>query len=137
MTTTVFGNCGVGFAPAKPDEHDFLIQLMEGVEDIPGAALADGITWNWETFPEYLDALEAMPRVMDIAPRSPRLGPGLRHGRTRSPQRGATAADIEAMADIVKKASRPGPSASRHRARCCIEPSMGNPSLERLPEPRR
>ena len=56
VTTTVFGNCGVGFAPAKPDSHDWLIQLMEGVEDIPGAALAEGIEWNWETFPEYLDA---------------------------------------------------------------------------------
>ena len=67
VTTTVFGNCGVGFAPARPDSHDWLIQLMEGVEDIPGAALSEGIDWNWETFPEYLDALERMPRVMDIA----------------------------------------------------------------------
>ncbi|MED5292661.1 MAG: amidohydrolase family protein, partial [Actinomycetota bacterium] len=71
VTTTVFGNCGVGFAPARPDSHDWLIQLMEGVEDIPGAALAEGIDWNWETFPEYLDALEEMPRVMDIATQVP------------------------------------------------------------------
>jgi N-acyl-D-aspartate/D-glutamate deacylase len=57
VTTTVMGNCGVGFAPAKPDRHDWLIGLMEGVEDIPGTALAEGIDWAWETFPEYLDAL--------------------------------------------------------------------------------
>ena len=57
VTTTVFGNCGVGFAPARPDSHDWLIQLMEGVEDIPGAALSEGIDWNWETFPEYLSLI--------------------------------------------------------------------------------
>jgi N-acyl-D-amino-acid deacylase len=105
VTTTVMGNCGVGFAPAKPDQRDWLIQLMEGVEDIPGAALADGIDWQWETFPEYLDALERMPRVMDIATQVP-------HGSVRAyvmGERGAkneqpTAADIEAMAAIVREA---------------------------------
>ena len=63
VTTAVMGNCGVGFAPAKPDSHDWLIGLMEGVEDIPGAALAEGITWDWETFPEYLNALDKQPRA--------------------------------------------------------------------------
>ena len=58
VTTVIMGNCGVGFAPAKPDEHEWLIELMEGVEDIPGSALAEGITWNWESYPEYLDELE-------------------------------------------------------------------------------
>jgi N-acyl-D-amino-acid deacylase len=58
VTTVVMGNCGVGFAPAAPDRHQWLIGLMEGVEDIPGTALAEGMTWDWETFPEYLDALE-------------------------------------------------------------------------------
>jgi len=58
VTTVVLGNCGVGFAPVHPDKHTFLIELMEGVEDIPGAALSEGIKWDWETFPEYLDALE-------------------------------------------------------------------------------
>ncbi|MEY4605566.1 MAG: hypothetical protein RLY45_326, partial [Actinomycetota bacterium] len=67
VTTVVMGNCGVGFAPAAPDRHDWLIQLMEGVEDIPGSALAEGIAWGWETFPEYLDVLAAMPRALDIA----------------------------------------------------------------------
>ena len=59
VTTVVMGNCGVGFAPARPDRHDWLIQLMEGVEDIPGTALAEGMSWNWETLPEYLDELDA------------------------------------------------------------------------------
>src|SRR5215212_6836711 len=58
VTSVAMGNCGVGFAPAKPDRHDWLIGLLEGVEDIPGTALAEGLTWQWESFPEYLDALE-------------------------------------------------------------------------------
>ncbi|MFZ9483284.1 MAG: amidohydrolase family protein, partial [Ilumatobacteraceae bacterium] len=62
VTSVIMGNCGVGFAPAKPDEHAWLIQLMEGVEDIPGSALTEGITWGWESFPEYLDAIEHLPR---------------------------------------------------------------------------
>ena len=64
VTTVVMGNCGVGFAPAAPDRHDWLIELMEGVEDIPGSAMAEGITWEWESFAEYLDAIAARPHVM-------------------------------------------------------------------------
>ncbi|HWE99740.1 MAG TPA: amidohydrolase family protein [Caulobacteraceae bacterium] len=71
VTTAVMGNCGVGFAPVRPDQHDFLIQLMEGVEDIPGSALAEGIDWKWERFPEYLDALETMPRAIDVGAQVP------------------------------------------------------------------
>jgi N-acyl-D-aspartate/D-glutamate deacylase len=71
VTTTVMGNCGVGFAPVRPRQHAWLINLMEGVEDIPGAALAEGVRWNWESFPEYLDALDAMPRVLDVAAQTP------------------------------------------------------------------
>ncbi len=71
VTTVVMGNCGVGFAPVRPHDKQFLIELMEGVEDIPGSALAEGIKWQWETFPEYLDALEQMPRVIDIATQVP------------------------------------------------------------------
>jgi N-acyl-D-aspartate/D-glutamate deacylase len=67
VTTIVMGNCGVGFAPVRPSERDWLIQLMEGVEDIPGSALAEGMSWNWESFPEYLDEVARMPRVMDVA----------------------------------------------------------------------
>src|ERR1700759_3520420 len=61
VTTVLMGNCGVGFAPAPPDRHDFLISLMEGVEDIPGTALSEGLPWNWESIPEYLDAVDSRP----------------------------------------------------------------------------
>lgn len=67
VTTVVVGNCGVGFAPARATERDWLIQLMEGVEDIPGSALIEGMSWGWESFPEYLDEVERMPRVLDVA----------------------------------------------------------------------
>ncbi len=67
VTTVVMGNCGVGFAPVRPDQHDFLIQLMEGVEDIPGAALSEGMSWDWESFPDYLDALDRREFVADVA----------------------------------------------------------------------
>ena len=61
VTTVVMGNCGVGFAPARPDRREWLIGLMEGVEDIPGTALSEGLRWEWETFPEYLDSVERQP----------------------------------------------------------------------------
>jgi N-acyl-D-aspartate/D-glutamate deacylase len=71
VTTAIMGNCGVGFAPVRPGQETFLIELMEGVEDIPGSALAEGIDWKWESFPEYLDALEAKPRAIDIGTHVP------------------------------------------------------------------
>ncbi len=71
VTTAVFGNCGVGFAPVKRGTEDFLINLMEGVEDIPGSVLAEGIDFTWESFPQYLDALDAMPRTIDIGAQIP------------------------------------------------------------------
>jgi len=109
VTTLVMGNCGVGFAPAKPDEHDWLIGLMEGVEDIPGTALAEGITWEWETFPEYLDALERKSWTTD-------LGTQIAHGPVRAyvmGERGArnepaTPADIAEMAALVREAIEAG-----------------------------
>ncbi|MEP2736208.1 MAG: D-aminoacylase [Erythrobacter sp.] len=109
VTTVVMGNCGVGFAPAKPDRHEWLISLMEGVEDIPGTALAEGITWEWETFPEYLDALEKMPRAVDVGTHVP-------HGAVRAyvlgdrEQPGAvpTAEDIAEMSAIVEEGVRAG-----------------------------
>ena len=70
-TTIVMGNCGVGFAPRRPGGEQFLIELMEGVEDIPGSALVEGIDWQWESFPEYLDAVDSMPRVLDVAAQVP------------------------------------------------------------------
>ncbi len=109
VTTVVMGNCGVGFAPAKKDKHDWLIGLMEGVEDIPGTALAEGMKWDWETFPEYLDALERRPRTIDIGTQVP-------HGALRAfvmGQRGAdneepTEADIAEMARLVEEGLRAG-----------------------------
>ena len=77
VTTLVMGNCGVGFAPADPTRHQWLIELMEGVEDIPGSALAEGIDWSWESFPEYLDAVERMRRAIDVAAQVP-------HGAVRA-----------------------------------------------------
>jgi N-acyl-D-aspartate/D-glutamate deacylase len=71
VTTTVFGNCSVGFAPVRPGTEDYLINLMEGVEDIPGSVLAEGVAFGWESFPEYLDALAARPRVLDVGTQVP------------------------------------------------------------------
>ena len=109
VTTVVMGNCGVGFAPAKPDKHDWLIGLMEGVEDIPGTALAEGMTWDWETFPEYMDALEKLPRTVDVGTHVP-------HGAVRAyvmGERGAaneqpTETDITEMSAIVEEGLRAG-----------------------------
>lgn len=109
VTTVVMGNCGVGFAPARPDRHDWLIGLMEGVEDIPGTALAEGMTWDWESFPEYLDALERLPRTVDVGTHVP-------HGAVRAyvlgdrerPGAIPTEDDIAAMADIVEEGIRAG-----------------------------
>ncbi len=69
VTTAVMGNCGVGFAPVRRQDHDRLIELMEGVEDIPGVALHEGLTWDWESFPDYLDALDRHDRDIDICAR--------------------------------------------------------------------
>jgi len=71
VTTVAMGNCGVGFAPAKPDKHAWLINLLEGIEDIPGTALAEGLKWDWETFPDYLDAIERNSYTMDVAAHMP------------------------------------------------------------------
>jgi N-acyl-D-aspartate/D-glutamate deacylase len=109
VTTVVMGNCGVGFAPVRPGSEDWLIQLMEGVEDIPGTALAEGITWGWETFPEYLNAVERAPKALDVGTQVP-------HGAVRAyvmGERGAhnepaTAEDIEAMADLVRQGVEAG-----------------------------
>ena len=109
VTTVVMGNCGVGFAPARPDKHQWLIGLMEGVEDIPGTALAEGMTWNWETFPEYLDELERLPRTIDVGAHVP-------HGAVRAyvmDERGArndtpTEDEIARMSAIVEDGLRAG-----------------------------
>ncbi|MDQ0464347.1 N-acyl-D-aspartate/D-glutamate deacylase [Caulobacter ginsengisoli] len=109
VTTAVMGNCGVGFAPVKRDRHDWLIELMEGVEDIPGSALAEGISWDWETFPEYLDSLDAQPRVLDVATQVPHSAVrayvmGDRGARNED----ATPEDIAAMSAIVAEGMAAG-----------------------------
>ena len=110
VTTVVMGNCGVGFAPVKPGDENFLIQLMEGVEDIPGTALHEGIDWEWETFPEFLDAIEKKEFVMD-------LGFMIGHGPVRSYVMGydrcqnqvdASKDEINQMSEIVEKAINAG-----------------------------
>jgi N-acyl-D-amino-acid deacylase len=109
VTTLVLGNCGVGFAPVQPEKRSWLIGLMEGVEDIPGTALHDGIRWAWETFPEYLDALDATPTALDVAALAP-------HGAIRAyvmGERGAknepaSPEDIERIAAIVQEAVEAG-----------------------------
>ena len=101
VTSAVIGNCGVGFAPAHPDKHDWLISLMEGVEDIPGAALTEGLRWNWESFGEYLDALEGQPRTIDIASYVP-------HAPVRAyvmGQRGADPDEIPTDAELADMAA--------------------------------
>jgi len=109
VTTVVMGNCGVGFAPARPDKHEWLIGLMEGVEDIPGTALAEGINWEWESFPEYLDTLEKLPRTVDVGTHVP-------HGAVRAyvlgdrerPGAVPTEQDIADMSAIVEEGVRAG-----------------------------
>lgn len=103
VTTIVMGNCGVGFAPAAPDKHDFLIEVMDGVEDIPGTALHEGIEWNWESFSEYLDELDRHQWTMDVATQVP-------HAAVRAYVMGdrgarnelATEDDLEKMSAIVR-----------------------------------
>ncbi|MEI8126804.1 MAG: amidohydrolase family protein [Actinomycetota bacterium] len=107
VTTVVMGNCGVGFAPARRDGHDFLIELMESVEDIPETALHEGITWGWESFPEYLDVLETTPRTIDILAQVP-------HAALRAYVLGnrahedARPEEVEEMARLVEEALRAG-----------------------------
>lgn len=109
VTTVVMGNCGVGFAPARAEDRDWLIGVMEGVEDIPGSALVEGIRWSWETFPEYLDALAAMPRAIDVGALVPHAAVrGWVMGTRASEQDAATDDQIGAMRDVVAQALRAG-----------------------------
>ena len=104
-TTVVMGNCGVGFAPVRPGDHDLLIRLMEGVEDIPGTALHAGLKWDWESFPDYLDALERIPHDIDVATMIPRSALRVyvmgERGAARAP---ASSGEIERMGALVREA---------------------------------
>ena len=110
VTTTVFGNCGVGFAPVRPGKSPYLINLMEGVEDIPGTVLNEGVKFDWESFPDYLDTLASMRRAVDVAAQLP-------HGALRFYVMGDRGADhaevpsereIEEMARLTEEALRAG-----------------------------
>ncbi|HEV7457440.1 MAG TPA: amidohydrolase family protein [Roseococcus sp.] len=109
VTTALMGNCGVGFAPCRAEDRGTLIELMEGVEDIPGPVLHEGLNWSWESFPEYLDTLERKARDIDIAALLP-------HGAVRVNVMGqralrlenATADDIARMRAITAEAIAAG-----------------------------
>jgi N-acyl-D-amino-acid deacylase len=109
VTSVVMGNCGVGFAPCRSDQHDLLIELMEGVEDIPEAVMAEGLPWNWETFPQYLDALSERRLDLDIAAQIPHSAlrvyvMGDRGARREAP----SAADLQQMRMLTAEAVRAG-----------------------------
>jgi len=109
VTTAVMGNCGVGFAPCRPDQHELLVRLMEGVEDIPHPVLVDGLPWKWETYPQYLDFLANRRYDMDVCGYVPHAAVRVyamgERGARRDP---ASAEDLEKMAAIVREAMRAG-----------------------------
>ncbi|OBB82747.1 amidohydrolase [Mycobacterium colombiense] len=109
VTTVVMGNCGVGFAPCRQSDHDVLVDVMAGVEDIPGVVMTDGLPWTWETFPEYMDALESGKRDIDVAaylPHSPlRVYVMGQRGADREP---ATDDDLAKMRELAKEAIEVG-----------------------------
>ena len=140
VTSVVMGNCGVGFAPCKPDEHQMLVSLMEGVEDIPEVVMTAGLPWNWETFPQYLDALDARELDIDVAAQLPHSAlrvyvMGERGARREAP----TTEDLAEMRRLTTEAVRAGAlgvTTSRnmlHRTRAGeLAPSLNSPEDELL-----
>jgi N-acyl-D-aspartate/D-glutamate deacylase len=109
VTTVVLGNCGVGFAPKRPGAEDDLVKLMEGVEDIPGAALHEGIVWNWESFPQYMDALAATPHSLDFLVQVPHDPLRMYVMKERAlAHEAATPQDIAQMRSLLREALEAG-----------------------------
>ncbi|MDR3510621.1 MAG: amidohydrolase family protein [Caulobacteraceae bacterium] len=132
VTTVVMGNCGVGFAPCRPDQRDLLVNLMEGVEDVPEIVMTRGLPWNWETFPDYLDALERRELDIDVAAQVPHSALRVyvmgERGAAREPP---TSRDLQEMRRLTAEAVRAGAigvSTSRnmlHRSRSgALAPSL-------------
>lgn len=110
VTTAVMGNCGVGFAPVEPDRHDWLIGMMEGVEDIPGTALHEGLQWGWESYPEYLDALDGVARTIDVASQVPHaaLRAYVMGERGADPREHPSPDELERLAVLLEQALEAG-----------------------------
>ena len=109
VTTAILGNCGVGFAPVAPGRQDWLISVMEAVEDIPGTALSEGIRWSWESFPEYLDALDRLPHAIDVGTQVPHAAVrAYVMGERGTDDAPATDGEIAGMARIVEASIEAG-----------------------------
>jgi len=109
VTTVVTGNCGVGFAPCRPQDRDELVRLMEGVEDIPGLVMTEGLAWDWESFPDYLDAIDRRRHDLDIAAQLPHSALRVFVMGERAVRReAATAEDIAAMAELARRSIAAG-----------------------------
>jgi N-acyl-D-aspartate/D-glutamate deacylase len=138
VTTVVMGNCGVGFAPVRKGGEDFLIELMEGVEDIPGTALHEGIDWAWSSFPEYLDAVDATPRTMDVAAQVPHAALRAYVMGERAHESAAKGDELTEMARLTEEALAAGAvgvTTSRtilHRSRHGLVPGTDAPPDELL-----
>lgn len=140
VTTVITGNCGVGFAPCKPQQRDTLVRVMEGVEDVPEIVMTEGLPWNWESFPEYLDSLEAREYDIDFATQIPHSAIRVyvmgERGERREP---ATEQELRQMTDIVREAIQAGAlgvSSSHHLGHRTVAgelaPSVGSASQEVL-----
>ena len=140
VTSVVMGNCGVGFAPCKPDQHQLLVSLMEGVEDIPEVVMTAGLPWNWETFPDYLDALAARQLDIDVAAQLPHSALRVyvmgERGARREPPTDADLAEMRRLTTEAVRAGALGVTTSRnilHRTRAGeLAPSLNSPEDELL-----